>query len=326
MSNQHCIPAPDTAPDVVHADLPHASSVTTTTTMIPTEASNRRNLIGKKRGSGRATQLRSFTLQLTLPVPQSFAPSPCSSIAPGAVPLGTQPCLSGLKLPIEGVAVWSDRAKTPAVARAAPSSGSNTTATTPGFRFTPMEGVPERALTGMRRHPHQTPALARLAMMAALTPMEGVPERGMPYLQTSNRAARMARMQVWHPAMGEEGAAEATAMAAERQAGREDDGAGDGEPLIHRVGDEVLCRSESASPEPGADQTGGGDLPPIPVLDGEFIQIRLRLMTSDKSSKKFSESVMAQHISCFVSLDGQPVPQAAIPPHPMVRRAPTPSL
>ena len=265
-----------------------AATTCITTTLIPTEATNRRNHRGRRQGSGRSTQLRSITLQLTLtiPAPPPVPPSPPAPPSPAAASLlqpspmqaaaaaaagdqdgsssSFQPHFLSAGTPIEGIPEWMSRSKTPSAA-VATSSGSVTMATsTPGFGFTPMEGVPERAMTGRR---HRQPSLQPMAgptpsaarRLAAVTPMEGVPERGMPYMPTSSRLARLARLPIWHPDMG---AAEAAAdEALDAAAPGWEEQVAEEEQLIHRASDDVL-RSESASPEPEDD--GAADAGPQP--------------------------------------------------------------
>ncbi len=166
---------------------------------------------------------------------------PCSSSS------SFKPFFLSSGTPIEGVPEW--RSKTPA--------------RTPGRAYTPMEGVPERLMqTGLRR------SLQPTASAFAVTPMEGVPERALPYLATSSRLARLARLPMWDPSMLSVPAAAAEAVAAaepmavsarqedEEEAEKKEE---EEEPFICRAGDEVL-RSESASPErhagEGADREG----------------------------------------------------------------------
>ena len=121
----------------------------------------------------------------------------------------------------------------------------------------------------------QTPSEA--GRLSAVTPMEGIPERALPYLPTTSRLARLARMPVWHPEMqldadptpGDAGVSSIPALGAPLEAYDMDVAAGE-DDIIHRATDEVLLRSESASPEPGDHQVVpqvAGDAegrPPVP--------------------------------------------------------------
>ena len=116
-------------------------------------------------GTGRSTQLRSFTLHLTLPIPAP-APAPASISPPLANSVSSfEPHFINAGTPVAGVPEWLprgaliSRSKTPSVQslRAPPLPAS--LAQTPGLQFTPMEGVPERC------YPRAQTAL-RLALLA----------------------------------------------------------------------------------------------------------------------------------------------------------------
>ncbi|GAX73176.1 hypothetical protein CEUSTIGMA_g629.t1 [Chlamydomonas eustigma] len=243
--------------------------------IIPTEPGRHRILINRRKGSGRSTHLRSFNLQLCLPVasiietrdPELTASvcmishsSPAATAALSSSSSYQPSRIHSITSKVQSLGLNSLR-NTPAPSRSA------LLARTPGYTFTPMEGVPEKPLTVKK-----LPFLLRHQPLSAssdnfnCTPMEGIPERMLPLLHTSSRLARLARLPVWGPSLLCTSAADKptsvhqghqaevlASRAAQPGAGTQfDDMASAGaeeeeELMMHRADDQVL-RSEPASP------------------------------------------------------------------------------
>lgn len=234
-----------------------SATITCVSTMLPTGPNLRRSRLTSTRraGTGRSTQLRSFTLHLTLPA---------AALAPQAVQAALTP---------HAAAIMRARMAQQQL------SGTPSNSTLPGL--SPMEGIPERMATAARRRrsaqtpgalPARTPAAGPAPSSSAAgppttggtsrnrfnwTPCEGVPERALPPLPGSSKLARLVGLPAWAPPCMPSPSPLRAAMQTDRRDHhhhllqteqlQEEEEAG---LFLHRASDEVLLKSAACSPAP----------------------------------------------------------------------------